>query len=339
MKSLTLSAVWWSPLLLLINWDLAFGQQQHNLRRNQEENTCPDPPDSDTFSLSEDLVKKANTASELSVIVTFEYSGCIANNIESNKKKYELFDGWWDLQDQALVAKDNGTCYAVFMGTVPYNLFDQAQNLNPIFKQVPGSDCLARAGYVNGYYASYYKEMRKAVDTCVRSCGDGRFCPLVLHGHSQGGSIATVAAIDLKKYDPITITFGTPRTIRLSARYPCDDIDTSNQIRFINTIDGRYDNAVMNDLLCPDQIGIALLLDDVNYPIANVGLDNDLIREPVDGDALQPGVHDQQVYTDRIKHLAESSCFPVPATAWPQGHYCNYDDECLSGSCNGETCT
>ncbi|CAB9501093.1 expressed unknown protein [Seminavis robusta] len=217
------------------------------------------------------------------------------------------------------------------MGTDPCNLFDQFQNIWPFSTCVPNSDCAVRSGYYNAYYNSYYKKMRHAVTSCVESCGAGVQCPLILHGHSQGGSIATIASIDLREYNPITMTFGTPRAILKSdACTPCNILDTSRHYRFINTIDGRYDERVMNNLFCNyRQVGNAILLDNDNSPtIATVGLDNDLIRSPTD-----VGIHDQLIYTERINAIADPGCFPIPLTNWPAGHWCSEGDECASGNC------
>lgn len=128
------------------------------------------------------------------------------------------------------------------------------------------------------------------------------------------------------------MTFGAPRVILKTneCNLPCSILDTSRHYRFINTIDGRYDERVMNNV-CTNyrQVGHALLLDNDNFPtIATVGLDNDLIRSPVD-----VPVHQQGTYTDRINAIAASSCFPIPLTNWPVGHWCSDNDECESGNC------
>lgn len=151
---------------------------------NAEQTSCPSV-DPSTFSLSQELAQQCKVAAELSILVTAQVSGCIDTQIAAGKEKYERFDGWWSWSDQALVAKDNGTCYAVYMGTTPCNLFDQFQNVWPFHTVVPNTDCAVRSGYYNAYYNCYYNQMKTAVVSCVQSCGGVR-CPLILHGHSQG---------------------------------------------------------------------------------------------------------------------------------------------------------
>lgn len=55
---------------------------------------------------------------------------------------------------------------------------------------------------------------------------------MVLTGHSQGGAIATVAAIALAKYNPMLITFAQPRV----HGHNCDVIDNMDTYLGVNAI-------------------------------------------------------------------------------------------------------
>ncbi|GFH51979.1 hypothetical protein CTEN210_08455 [Chaetoceros tenuissimus] len=87
-------------------------------------------------------------------------------------------------------------------------------------------------------------------EECVTATG--KKCTVILGGHSQGGALATVAAIYLHDLNPVVVTAGAP-----PALYPmpgnhnlCPLINKDRFFRFVAAIDRQnlFDNIVSNDL-------------------------------------------------------------------------------------------
>lgn len=140
-----------------------------------------------------------------------------------------------------------------------------------------------------------------------------------------------IMSIDLRHYNPTTITFGSPRPFMIDQKNPCDDFLADRHYRLVNTEDGGYDSVAYGTTSGSESLGELLLLDDVNWPIAGPGNDNQ--REPRLSDA-----HRQSLYLDRINNMVSRDCFPVPVGVWPAGHVCTQDDEC-EGSCASGLCS
>jgi hypothetical protein len=162
---------------------------------------------------------------------------------------------------------------------------------------------------------------------------------LILSGLSQGGGAAVVAAIALKEYDPITFNFGGMRAVVLDKKdYPCEDVDRNRQFLFVNTFYKIYDSMVMiQQPLKAIQIGHTILMDGDNYPMAHVGLDDNVKRIP-----YTILIHTLFSYEKRIRQMLKihESCYPIPVGAWPDGHYCSYQDECGSQAyCINKRCS
>eukprot|EP00797_Seminavis_robusta_P030281 Sro629_g178260.1 n/a (175) ;mRNA; r:50708-51232 len=138
--------------------------------------------------------------------------------------------------------------------------------------------------------------------------------------------------------DPTIITFGAMRAVvGHDPAFPCTDLDTSRHFRFTNSnAAGQYD-AIANQRFPADniQVGHSILLDEINYPMLYLGLDEDRDRFPWSVD-----MHHRNSYRDRINGLLAmpDDCFPIPLGKWPAGHICHNDDEC-HGTCVSWTCT
>lgn len=97
-------------------------EDQH--RRAQQGGCGPIYPNPNTiaFNLTEDfMIKKVNVTRTLSSVVSREHSGQdIEDLIEEQRQIYELFDGFSDCNDQALIAKtkDTKTCFVTFQSVV-----------------------------------------------------------------------------------------------------------------------------------------------------------------------------------------------------------------------------
>jgi len=101
----------------------------------------------------------------------------------------------------------------------------------------------------------------------------------------------------------------------------CTDLDTSKHFRFINTMNGVYDLVAMSTTFGDVKVGHTILLDDTNYPMAYVGLDDATVRKP-----QEMAAHKRTRYIERIQQLLSmGSC--IPLSKWPTGHWCKYNDE------------
>eukprot|EP00797_Seminavis_robusta_P018413 Sro275_g105870.2 (457) ;mRNA; f:76599-78336 len=272
-----------------------------------EQQTCPSYPTRIDFNLTQEFIRDAVQAFEFIKLVFREEMGPIEGMLDRQRQFYASFNGWSDWNDQALVAKtrDTNVCFAVFMATEGNNLIDQFQNIIILNERVDGTDCVVRQGYSTAYFTPYYSEFRAEVDACVRSCSDG-LCPLILAGHSQGGAV--VASVDLNVYRPTVITFGAPRAIHDEYEDPCTEANPQNHYRFINVLNGEFDRvATQANFFRAKHVGHTLLLDGDDFPIANLGFNDNEDRHPRGDDA-----HDQILYGDRIKAMLDRGCFPVP---------------------------
>jgi len=322
----------------------------NNLRQQQKERdlqSIPPPcPSEDKFNEVLFDLTRAQTqifynAMQLTLLVTRSKSGSISKveKKQEDNPYYSNFTGFGDINDQALVAKvaSEDTCYGVFMGSEKLNPFDAIQNLNPFNTDMENTDCQVRSAFFDAYSTSYNDEFRNAVNDCVASCGDTQ-CPLVFAGYGSGGAVAVVAAIDLNKYTPSVVTFGSPRPIVLLGNKPCNDFDSAKHFRFVATKGGVWDYVPMTMPLLTDSahLGIPLFLDGMDYPLFSPGINNDEDWEP-----QAKGLHKLAVYEEYITHLFEQNCFPVPVTpGWPAGHACNENRECLGVNfCRTGTCT
>lgn len=297
------------------------------------------------FTFSKGQMDVLYEVSQLLRLVSFDMSGGRPvedwNNHPTIQEKYEQFQGWSDMNDQSIVAKTHsGTCYAVFSESDIKNLFEQWQNIDPRIKRVGDSDCIVRRGFFNSYNTSYAEPFHIELQKCLKSCQENgnTHCPLVLSGISQGGSAAMAAAMDLRQYSPMTISFGAPPTI-LYRWDDCTDFDAANHYQFVNMVDGYYDQVALQwNPQRPGHLGKFLLLGDdiddmentvgtitIAYPADNILED---YRRPRSYDA-----HDPDLYVERIERIYRRGCFPVPVGRWGAGHRCNYHDECASGVC------
>lgn len=119
-------------------------------------------------------------------------------------------DKWKGIDDAALV-EDDGQCFVAFQSTQwEEDRTDMGQNLNPRSAKLcneGGQCCKFREGFVNGWNnTSWNSQLTEDVKACVGRCTKDP-C-LIITGHSQGGSIATVASLHLadvtSSYEVIT---------------------------------------------------------------------------------------------------------------------------------------
>ena len=149
-----------------------------------------------------------------------------------------------------------------------------------------------------------------------------------------GGAIATVASIDLSRYDPMVITFGATRS--LIETYSCIGINPEKHYRFVNAADNMYDSWPMNFSRKGVHVGHTILLDpNASQPAAYVGINDNTNREP-----QARSIHKLTFTFPALSTLFESTspCPQIRISGWEDGHYCFADDEC-NGSCVDSRCS
>ena len=157
---------------------------------------------------------------------------------------------------------------------------------------------------------------------------------LVITGHSQGGSNAMIAYLDLQHYNPLVFTFGAMRAYVEK----CDAIDSSRIYRFNIVGDGLYDGWCNCEVISGAHMGHSILLAaNSTSPVTYLGLDEDVTRTPSSRD-----VHAKELYWDALQHMVNQSrklCSsgPILCRGWEDGHWCTNNDECL-GSCDNGYC-
>jgi hypothetical protein len=242
----------------------------------------PDLP-SDHSERQEDTATVASRILQLSDQAA-AYSYLVYLNRLDQSKVDEMFgffpapsQGKWR-KDQAFVAKKDNVCYGVFQGTIPPEwasfsapekfefIRDWGDNANVLNGQKCG--CSVRRGFLDMYNnPKYIAEFRKSVKQCVHSCS-GSNCELVLTGHSQGGALAVIAAIDLHVHNPYVFTFGAPAAVHR----PCNYLNEDRIYQYKNTV-------AYNDRLHYDIVSV--------LPLA----DTDIGRHFILGDGTQSVAH------------------------------------------------
>lgn len=242
--------------------------------------------------------------------------------------------------DQALWEKYEGVCYVAFRGTGT-NILDALQNLDPGTKKLCSKSkgcCTIRQGFASGFIDAEYRfELEGWARKCRTDCPT---CPLVVTGHSQGGSIAIAAGIVLADLDPYIITFGQPGTIvkdKANAA-ACGKVMNFNTrfFRFVNTrfeLDKDF-GVDMVSQLSPGAAhhGTLILLgdDDTRVKLYADGADSGLGF--FQGDPL---AHSSSLYNARLTMLQKKLKSKV---GFGSGHGCNRNDHCQTGICVQSTC-
>ena len=303
-----------------------------NISRDLQEvsdNTAADMTDCEkilsesNFEFSQDMIGKILRAAELSSLT---YS--LRRFHRPPKGDFDTMQHFMDMDDASLIARHGNVCYAAFRGTFGANPSDVWQMLDHRTKRLAG--CRVRRGFYRAYFAQYYNRFMNELEDCMGP--EGR--ELVLTGHSQGGSNAMIAYLDLQHFNPTVFSFGAMRAYLEK----CDAIDSSNVYRFNIVGDGVYDGWSNCDVISGVHMGHSVILaGDSESSVTYLGLDEDEIRSPSSRD-----VHDKKQYLTALQHMMTQSsrmCSegPVLCRGWEDGHWCTLSDECL-GSCDNGYC-
>lgn len=135
------------------------------------------------------FVEKAIIAAELSLLAQED------DPTNPDAGIYTFFSSVQDEGDNlAIVAKNDGVCYAAYRGRVPGFFEDLIQRFLALFTfnfdflddVCSGSDCCKIRTPTQQDFDSLKDDVEMMVDMCRETCGVSTPCPLVLTGHHQG---------------------------------------------------------------------------------------------------------------------------------------------------------
>lgn len=359
---LTKSGIWWMELEMLLSCHRSVSDDKvvalsPNLRQvkyrrqltqfqGRDPSTAHCPTTASNIKkpdelITEDFLFRFHLASVLSLQVAFDSD--MTSKTDYYRSIYDRFDGFDDgLDDAAVVAKVNDTCFGVFRGTVKGNYADMAQNFEFGFRKVPGTECYVRIGYYDCYFTNYQPEFDQSIRDCVASCieEDGKECELVMTGASQGGAASVVASIYFfNEYDPYIFTFGAPRTFLPTSPFDnhtlCVHINKDKQYHFVLTdpILKVFDPTPYYYAFWTKNVGREILFDgDGNFNDQGVAPNYIMAREPTNH-----AIHSRSNYDDKTEKAYKNACLPAPAHGWFDGHWCSEDGDCqLTSYCNDD---
>lgn len=291
--------------------------------------------------LSESMMKLTRDSAYLSTQVY---------NPSPNSTGFDTFDTYVDEPYEAILATKNGYCMVAFRGTT-ISIDDWYDNLQPGSEEVCNENedtcCDVRKGFQAAYVAPDYKHsLEYAIRKCVSQCKNEDEC-LVLTGHSQGGAVASVAAIVFEYFEPYVVTFGQPPSVEAD----CPIITPDRWYRYVNTVDPPTDQrqiGIAYDPIpfSPDMgdivYGQFIILNDDEQDVAYIGLDSTKSFTPLDVDGVKShamvGTAEFPGYLDRIDALiANAESYPIPANGFKAPNFCTDDVECDSKTCEKET--
>jgi Lipase (class 3) len=267
---------------------------------------------------------------------------------------YEFIDAFNEEVDQAVLVKIEDYCMVAFRGTDLTSWYDMYQNVmlgnTPVCDTNSGACCNAENGFYDAYNRGYRNELENKIRFCSSQCKQDTTntetvtkCPtVVLTGHSQGGSIATIAAIVLSDLSPIVITFGQPPTIDAS----CPLLDGNSIYRFVNSRIGRRGTTYDPVPYLPyraSQYGHQIMLGDDTTRVAYIGQSPGIEFQPWDSENFFEThrlTSNSVGYLDRIDSLvtANANAAVIPSSGFQDGSACTNGSECDSEICFVERC-
>jgi hypothetical protein len=151
--------------------------------------------------------------------------------------------------DFSVVEKFGDICYGTFRGTM-VSFVDWKTNVNLLEEDIETDmgKCTVRKGFNRAFWAEselwgehpeedYPDGMENAIRNCANTCGpdNDRPCTVVLSGHSQGGALATIAAILLHDLNPVVISFAAAQAIVPNTDGICPVLDKDRNFRIVST--------------------------------------------------------------------------------------------------------
>ena len=304
-----------------------------------------------TFSFSQEFLQLTHKAVHLSNLA-YEDDPISSTMNTFTYSSIEVFN---EDVDQAIVMKIEDYCLVAFRGTDLSSWYDMYQNVmvgnTPVCDTTSGMCCNAERGFHNAYNRGYRSELEDSIRFCSKQCHVTNNstseaitkCPtVILTGHSQGGSIATIASIVLSDLSPIVITFGQPPTIDAS----CPVLDGNRIYRFVNSRVGRRGTTYDPVPFLPyraSQYGHEIMLGDDTTRVAYIGQSTGIEFEPWDSEnffATHRLSSESVGYLDRVDSLvnANENVAVIPSSGFQDGSACSQGLECDSQICFAERC-
>jgi Lipase (class 3) len=311
-----------------------------------------------SFTFSQDFLQLTYKAVHLSALAYD--NDPISSSWDSFQ--YDTIDVFNENEDQAVLVKVDDYCMVAFRGTDTTSWGDIYQNFmfsnTPVCSTASSSAnicCNAESGFYDAYHSSYRIELENSIRFCASQCTSiattnpnainfsVTMCPtVVLTGHSQGGSIATIASIYLSDLSPTIITFGEPPTIEES----CPLIDESRIYRFENSRIGRRGTTYDPVPYVPNgarQYGHQIMLGDDASGVAYIRSSSEIEFGPWDAAnffATHRLTSDDVGYRARINALvnANRNVPYVRTSGFVDGTVCSKAFECASQICYNERC-
>lgn len=273
------------------------------------------------FLLNEDVLQQVRGAFNHSQFAFWD-------NIETRMSDIHVFD---DGPDLALVRYLDHTCYVSFRGTTG-TILDNLQSVPGLIpRQACGAAgcCFVERGIHQAYYSSFVSDLEAEVEACTQRCDEDGGCDVVLTGYSQGGTIASVAAIALAQYNPTLITYGQQPVAWFNCRV-LDNMET--YLRFTSLCpeggEPHYDAVTyFGNPIVSRHSGTMVMLG--NGAAATIGRNARQNFFPVSG-----ACHDLEgEYQRSIDNLEIG-----PLDGFPAGSLCTASLECQSGTCRQSRC-
>jgi Lipase (class 3) len=275
------------------------------------------------FEITETLLDRSYNSLQLAHATRNQDPGGLQQNSFQVYGAYAYMQGGVAI-DYVIVAQKDSVCYVTWRGSI-YNYNDWQQNFD--IKPMAVGSCEVHTGFDENY-SNTRAEVDAAISECLHNC-TANDCPLVLSGHSQGGGSAVVASLYWLDASPMVITFGAPRAVQPN----CAVLQANNNYRFVTVQASAhgmlYDAVPMLPLVGAKHYGHTFYLSDTN-DIAYMGMDEN-------SDSPVPSVanHFLPRYYDRLEQVRQTATYPMYTYGWENNMPCGYDDECLSGRCDG----
>lgn len=280
------------------------------------------PSSAEPFVLNVDGMQKIRLALDHSQMVFWD-------DVEMRLSDVRLFE---TNLDRALVRYLDESCYVSFRGSSG-NVLDNLQSAPGLFpRQVCGQAgcCFVERGLGGAYYASFASELETELQECTERCEGDHGCDVVLTGYSQGGAVASVAAIVLAKYNPTLITFAQQPV----TWFACNVLDNMEEryLRFTALCEegGKptYDAIpYYGNPLVSRHSGTMIMLG--NGAAATIGYNSRRTFLPISG-----ACHDLEgEYEKSVDNLEIG-----PLDGFPSSALCTADVECKSRRCHQSRC-
>jgi len=275
--------------------------------------------------LNKPITRMAKVSAQLSKDV---YKGVVNGQRDITEGQIRFY---LDDVDAVVTAKyRNKFCMVAFRGTTK-SVDDWMQNLDTrkqkVLRNKRNTKCLSTRGWVKAYRFTYENNVLADVIQCKKDCPA---CEIVLTGHSQGGALATIAAVVYGAHDyhldPYVFTFGAPGALSAKCK---KYIHSSKWFRFILSIPGPFRSLSYDPTpfeLFGELHGHEFYISSEDSTgIAYTGIDKHVDNHPYNIDA-----HSMNKYQDTLNSFGPT----IHLRGFSKHSQCTEDWECNSKSCN-----